>query len=220
MNIISLTLAGEELHALPEGALWWPARQVLVVSDLHLGKSERVARRSGQLLPPYETVETLAKLEGVVAEYDPRTIVSFGDSFDDLPAAHSLNDPVKGALEKLQSGRRWLWIEGNHDQGPPPFAGEACASWVEAPLTFRHIATEEGTAVISGHYHPKATLYARGRSITRPAFLADAQRIVMPAFGVYTGGLRSTSSVLSHLMAPSAKAILTGPKPCQIPMPR
>lgn len=217
---MSLSFAGEKLHALPEGALWWPAQEVLVVSDLHLGKSERIARRSGQLLPPYETIETLAKLKAVLHAYRPRVVVSLGDSFDDLPAANDLEDPVREQLLHLQDERRWIWIEGNHDAGPPPFAGEVHGIWTHGPLTFRHIADPAATAEISGHFHPKATLHARGRAITRPAFLVDGQRIVMPAFGVYTGGLRSSDVTLSALMASDATAVLTGATPCQIPMPR
>ena len=51
----ALFFHGQTLHLLPSGALHWPARKTLTVSDLHLGKSERLARRGGALLPPYET---------------------------------------------------------------------------------------------------------------------------------------------------------------------
>ena len=51
------------LTALPSGALHWRAEALLTVSDLHFGKSERLARRGGSLLPPYETRETLLRLE-------------------------------------------------------------------------------------------------------------------------------------------------------------
>ena len=85
---------------------------------------------------------------------------------------------------------------------------------------FRHIATRDGSAEISGHYHPKATLVTRARAISRPAFLKDRQRLIMPAFGTYTGGLRSDDRVLSTLMASDAVAIMTGPYPVQVPMPR
>jgi metallophosphoesterase superfamily enzyme len=73
---------------------------------------------------------------------------------------------------------------------------------------------------VSGHYHPKASVRARGRSISRPAFLYDDTRLILPAYGTYTGGLRSDAQVLCTLMQPEARAILTGKAPVAIPMPR
>ena len=54
-----LHLAGELLTPLPEGALWWAAERVLVVSDLHFEKGSAYAAR-GQMLPPYDTGATLS----------------------------------------------------------------------------------------------------------------------------------------------------------------
>ena len=56
--------------------------------------------------------------------------------------------------------------------------------------------------------------------ISRPAFLYDRARLILPAYGTYTGGLRSNESVLADLMDPDALAILTGPMPTCVPMPR
>jgi metallophosphoesterase superfamily enzyme len=88
------------------------------------------------------------------------------------------------------------------------------------PLTFRHIAQADARGEVSGHYHPKAHLSLRGRQVSRPAFLRDARRLILPAYGTYTGGLRSTDKALTDLMATDAQAILTGPVPTCIPMPR
>ena len=73
---------------------------------------------------------------------------------------------------------------------------------------------------MSGHYHPKARLSARGRSVSRRCFLLDCDRLILPAYGTYTGGLRSEDAALTGLMRPEALAILTGPVPRPIPMPR
>ncbi|MEM9725151.1 MAG: hypothetical protein AAF909_06795, partial [Pseudomonadota bacterium] len=51
---LPLDLRGAKAVARPSGALWLPETRALVAADLHLGKSERVARRGGPLLPPYE----------------------------------------------------------------------------------------------------------------------------------------------------------------------
>ena len=101
----------------------------------------------------------------------------------------------------LQAGRDWIWIEGNHDPGPVELGGTHLSECSFGPLVFRHIAEPSGRAEVSGHYHPKASLRVRGRSITRPAFLLDQARLIMPAYGTFTGGLRSTDAALAGLMA-------------------
>lgn len=220
MKGYDFTIAGAELTALGSGALWWPAQELLVVSDLHLGKSERIARRGGAALPPYDTRDTLTRLAADLALCHARTLVCLGDSFDDIAASQALPEEERHWIFQLQAGRRWIWIEGNHDPGPIEFGGAHLAELPLPPLTFRHIAQTGGSGEISGHYHPKASLALRGRTITRPAFLIDTDRVIMPAYGTYTGGLRTNAPVLSDLMRAEAIAVLTGPAPTAIPMQR
>lgn len=208
------TLAGARLTALPSGALWWPAERLLCVSDLHLGKSERLARRGGALLPPYETRATLARLDADLAALAPSRVVCLGDSFDDGAAAGALPEDERLWLRRLMAGREWVWILGNHDPAPVDCGGTHRAELLAGPLSFRHIA--EKTAEVSGHYHPKCRL-AGG---TRPCFLLDATRLILPAYGAYTGGLWCHDPVLAGLMGPGALAILTGARALAIPMPR
>ena len=208
----SLTLSGTLLFARPSGALWWPDAGVLTVSDLHLGKSERMARRGGPLLPPYDGADTLMRLDAEISALSPRTVVCLGDSFDDLDAA--LPEAESLWLARLMAGRRWIWIAGNHDPAPVTLGGEHIAQWQAGALTFRHEAAEGAEGEVSGHYHPKARLAGR----SRPCFLADRRRIVMPAFGTYTGGLSCTAPPLSTLMDDGALAILTGGQALAVPL--
>ncbi|MFD0859687.1 ligase-associated DNA damage response endonuclease PdeM [Roseovarius aquimarinus] len=214
------TLAGARLVALPSGALHWPEQGLLCVSDLHLGKAERRARLGTGALPPYETRDTLARLDADLSATRAKTVVCLGDSFDDSAAAEALGEDEKLWIATLQSGRRWVWIEGNHDPGPVDLGGTHLAELPAAPLTFRHIARPGASGEVSGHYHPKAQVRARGRSLSRPAFLIDGDRVILPAYGTYTGGLRSDSAVLSRLMRAEAVAVLTGTAARAIPMPR
>lgn len=219
-DIHAFSFRGEALHALPSGALHWPARALLVVSDLHLGKSERSARRGGPLLPPYEGAETLGRLADDIARTSARTVVCLGDSFDDLASAHGLDADSHDRLTPLMAGRRWIWIEGNHDPGPVDLGGTHLNTLIEAPLTFRHIATAAGTGEVSGHYHPKARLSTRRGAVTRRCFLVDDRRLILPAYGTYTGGLSCTEPTLAALMGDAARAILLGHPPVSVPMPR
>ncbi|MEM7188879.1 MAG: ligase-associated DNA damage response endonuclease PdeM [Pseudomonadota bacterium] len=217
MNTGVILLAGESLTPMPSGALWWADQQLLAVSDLHLGKSERVARRGGGMLPPYETEDTLQRLEAVVVGTRPRTIVLLGDSFDDLDAAEAVRDMVTERLTSLAGGRRLIWIAGNHDPGPVDLPGAYMAEFRAGPLTFRHIAVPASAGEISGHFHPKMRLWLRGTHISRPCFLADQARVILPAFGTYTGGLDVADPAYDGLMGPDAMAWLTGRRVACLP---
>lgn len=216
MNDHPFTFAGADLSFRPTGALFWPAERLLVVSDLHLGRSERFARRAGALLPPYEVQDTLTRLETDIDATGATTVICLGDSFDDDAAAHGLDDSVALWITRLMAGRRWVWIEGNHDPGPVELVGDHRADLILGPLTFRHIAAPGAVGEVSGHYHPKARVAGRAR----PCLLRDNARVILPAYGTYTGGLRSHDRALTTLMQPGAVAVLTGTRPLAIPMPR
>lgn len=220
MNSYRFSLAGVELQALGSGALWWPEQGLLCVSDLHLGKSERMARRGGAVLPPYDTRDTLNRLAADLAHTQARSVICLGDSFDDTAAAQALDDEERLWITRLQAGRRWVWIAGNHDPGPIELGGTHLSELPLPPLTFRHIAQKSQSGEVSGHFHPKAQVKTRARTISRPAFLLDGDRVILPAYGTYTGGLRSNDPALTTLMRAEAIAILTGPSPQAVPMPR
>ncbi|MGM0583964.1 MAG: ligase-associated DNA damage response endonuclease PdeM [Pseudomonadota bacterium] len=216
-------LAGARLVARPSGALWWPAASLLVVADLHLGKSERLARRGGALLPPYETAETLDRLAAEMAALAPARVLCLGDSFDDLAAGETLREADADRLRALMAGRRWIWAEGNHDPGPLPLGGEHAREHHEGPLLFRHAAAPQPPAPrraeVSGHHHPKAGLRAGGRRLSRPCFVLTESRLILPAFGRYTGGLDVTSAPLRRL-APEGLALLAGVRVTAAPLSR
>lgn len=211
-----VTFSGVRLQLRPSGALFWRDQALLCVSDLHLGKSGRVARRSGAMLPPYDTVETLSRLDAELADTNARTVICLGDSFDDLEASGELDEDAALWLSRMMAGRRWVWIEGNHDPGPVGLGGSHLSEFDLAPLTFRHIARPGAMGEVSGHYHPKARLPGGGRA----CFLLDEHRLILPAFGAYTGGLFCDNPVFDGLMGASARAILTGSTPCSLPLRR
>lgn len=220
MKGVEFSLAGAQLTALGSGALWWREKSLLCVSDLHLGKSERILRKGGSHLPPYDTQDTLIRLEQDLQRTNTETVVCLGDSFDDLDVLGALPEAANDWIHQLQAGRRWVWIEGNHDPGPIELPGSHLAELPLPPLTFRHIAEPGKSGEISGHYHPKVRVQTRLRGISRPAFLFDSDRVILPAYGTYTGGLRSTDKAFETLMRPEAKAIITGQTARIVSMPR
>ncbi|NBZ87282.1 ligase-associated DNA damage response endonuclease PdeM [Stagnihabitans tardus] len=207
MDGYSFSLAGVGLMALPSGALWWPEAGLLTVSDLHFGKSERLARRGGSLLPPYETQATLTKLDGDLEATGAGQVICLGDSFDDLASEGAMEESCRLWLLRLMAGRVWTWVEGNHDPGPLALPGAHRGEVALGPLVFRHICTG-AAGEVSGHYHPKARLPGK----VAPCFLVDKERVILPAYGTYTGGLWSDAPELQALMAPDALAVLTGTK--------
>jgi len=216
MNAYRFAFTGTDLALLPSGALWWASERLLCVSDLHLGRSERYARNAGALLPPYETRDTLMRLEADIEATSAARVVCLGDSFDDTAVAAGLDDTETGWITRLMAGRDWVWIEGNHDPGPADLGGSHRADYRHGPLTFRHIAEPGTTGEVSGHYHPKVRLAGQ----SRPCLLVDAARVVLPAYGTYTGGLRTDAAALAALMGAEALAVMVGPVPRPLPMPR
>lgn len=52
---------------------------------------------------------------------------------------------------------------------------------------------------IAGHLHPGCGLNQRGRRLYGKCFVGDIRRLIMPAFGAYTGGLAITSKAFAGL---------------------
>jgi DNA ligase-associated metallophosphoesterase len=185
-----LAVAGVSLVADCGGALYWPEEGVLAVADLHLEKGSSFATR-GVLLPPYDTAATLARLARLVARHAPRAVIALGDSFHDGGGPARVADGDRAALASLQRGRDWIWIAGNHDPDPVNGLGGVSARTLAiGALVFRH-EPQSGAAAgeIAGHLHPVARVSARGRTVSRRCFASDGERVVMPAFGAYAGGL-------------------------------
>lgn len=185
----TVAVAGVEFAADPAGALYWPEQGLLAVADLHLEKGSSYAAR-GVLLPPYDTAATLARLVALVARYQPRVVMALGDSFHDGRGPARLADTDRATLLGLQRGRDWVWITGNHDPDPAEnIGGRFLPTLKLGALTFRHQPTEGGEGEIAGHLHPVARVSRRGRTVSRRCFAGDGERVVMPAFGAYAGGL-------------------------------
>ena len=204
-------LGDEELIADCSGALYWPAARLLAVADLHFEKGSSYAAR-GALLPPYDTRATLERLAAIIARYAPETVVALGDSFHDPQAEARLGADDFEVLSRTADAVNWVWISGNHDPEPPArLGGLVRESLSQGPLRFVHEA--KGAAApgeVSGHYHPKAAICRRGRTVVRPAFIFDDRRLILPAFGTYTGGLDVLDPAIAALMRQPFSVFMTG----------
>jgi len=210
MAAAPIHLAGERLMLDPAGALFWPTTGLLAVSDLHLEKGSSYARH-GRLLPPWDTHATLDRLTLLLRRYQPRVVVALGDSFHDAEGATRLPSGEIVRLQAMTAAHRFIWVQGNHDPAPPQgVGGEGMAEFVTTTLVFRHGAVAGGSGEVSGHYHPKAAVPARGGSVRRPCFVADSRRVLMPAFGAYTGGLDVRDPAIARLFPRGGRVFLLG----------
>jgi len=171
---------------------------MLVLADLHLEKGSSFAAR-GVLLPPYDTAATIDRMERVIARYAPRAVIALGDSFHDGHGPDRMGEKDRAALARLQHGRDWVWILGNHDDAPRPGIGGRFVPVLAIDrLFFRHEPTG-AQGEIAGHLHPLARVAAAGHAISRRCFASDGTRLIMPAFGAYAGGLNVLDEAFGSL---------------------
>lgn len=192
---------------LRSGAVFWPRENALLVADLHLEKGSFFAR-FGQMLPPYDSRETLERVALAVRESGARRVLCLGDSFHDAGGAERLEPHAAGMLSALTRATDWVWITGNHDEGAQPAEGGAMVRELNiGGIALRHQAhAGEAGLELSGHFHPKLRLTVRGRHIVRPCAVASDNRLVLPAFGAFTGGMDAADPAILAALQP-ARAI-------------
>ena len=207
--MVRFSFCGRELAALPQGALFWPARRALLVADLHLEKASWFAR-IGQMLPPYDSLATLADLRTIAATTGAEEIWCLGDSFHDAQGCDRLPARARTLLIELTGATRWTWIVGNHDPGiTDPCGGEIVAEAEVDGLVLRHEADPlETRPELSGHFHPKLRISHRGRLVSRRCFVATARKLILPAFGALTGGLDADHPEIARAVAGRAEALV------------
>jgi hypothetical protein len=196
---VEIRVGGVDAHLLPDGAVWVPAQSTLIVADLHLGKGLAFASR-GQMVPPYDGHETLAKLRALVAEIRPQRLVLLGDSIHRQGLMVESLDLVAADLLLLAQQTELVWVTGNHD---PALAGlHGCVTGeIELPsgLRLRHEPVADGNAEIIGHFHPAARLPTRAGRQRRRCFVASDRRLLLPAFGALTGTLCVSDPAIRNL---------------------
>ncbi len=204
-----LELAGEEFVLTKSNALFWPRESALLVADLHLEKGSWFAQR-GTLLPPYDSRETLERIADAVKATGARRVITLGDNFHDDEGTSRLDPFASGMLEALTRALDWVWITGNHDEQMARSFGAHLTNELEINgIILRHEAQPgETRAELSGHYHPKMRVRVRERHIARPCAVVSrsgnrADRMILPAFGAYTGGMDAGAPEILSALSPA-----------------
>ncbi len=183
-----LRFAGHNFEPLASGALYWRARETLIVADLHFEKMASFARR-GQMLPPYDTAMTMARLEADLRRTGAVTLLSLGDTFHRADASSLLTNSDRMRLDAIVENVDCIWLSGNHDPAPHAIGG-TCRPDIELDgLTFSHEPQKGKTGLISGHLHPAARVAMAGRSTRKPCFVHDNRLMILPAYGSSTGAI-------------------------------
>ncbi|WP_306253104.1 ligase-associated DNA damage response endonuclease PdeM [Parvularcula sp. IMCC14364] len=207
---IASSLAGITVAYDCAGALYLPDAQTLVFSDLHFEKGSSYGRK-GLFLPPYDTRRTLMTMLEVIERWQPHSIISLGDAFHDGGAEARMSEDDRDLLCQLTEKYDWIWILGNHDPTPPRYlAGKACAEITVGGLSFSHEPCERGNWQVAGHFHPAAKVRRGGRAVRRRCFMTDGARLIMPAFGAYTGGLNVRDSAYQPYFPEGFAALMLG----------
>jgi len=210
MTAAPLHIGAERLMLDPGGAVVWPAQKLLAVADLHLEKGSAAAVK-GSLLPPWDSATTLDRLVLMVRRHKPATTVLLGDSFHDRDGSRRLRPAERERLAVLAAATELVWVLGNHDpEAPAGLPGMVVTELAVGKLVFRHQASPGAGDEISGHFHPKASVPARGATVCRPCFVADARRLILPALGAYTGGLDVHDPAIAGLFPRGGRVFLLG----------
>ena len=181
--MIKIKFANKSLFLLSDGSIYWPTKKTLILGDLHLEKSSFFAAL-GDFLPPYDSFETLSKLQTTLKALDVLKVILLGDIFHDKNGIKRLEN-LSDYLDLLCKKYNVIWIAGNHDGFLTPKNTEFYLKYKIDNINFVHKSQFTGEYELSGHYHPKATFKFFNKKIFKPCFLVGKSKIILPAYGVY-----------------------------------
>ena len=208
--MVPLSFAGEEFWLTTGRALYWPREAAVLVADLHLEKASFFAQ-VGQMLPPYDSRETLERVATAIKETGARRVYTLGDNFHDSAGPERLEPHAGGMLAALTRAVEWVWITGNHDASMEAKAGGTLAEELEiAGVVLRHRALAgETRPELSGHFHPRLQLTVHHKRIRRPCAVVSrgignhGGRMILPAFGALTGGMDAADPAILSALQPA-----------------
>ncbi len=180
---------GQRLQLLGERAVWDPQRGLLLVADLHLGKAESF-QSQGIPLPSDGDGATLNALLALAHRLRPAQVVVLGDLI------HSRLGLTLELRQKLQAlptlmGCPLRLIGGNHERGCWLEGLVQEPSTAVGPLWLSHAPEPRaGRLNLCGHCHPVALVGDGADRLRLPCFAYDetVERLILPAFGLLTGG--------------------------------
>ncbi|MBE7175776.1 MAG: ligase-associated DNA damage response endonuclease PdeM [Mucilaginibacter polytrichastri] len=198
---------GQELHLLPQKAIFWKEQNALLVADVHLGKVGHF-RKSGIAIPRSMEQNDLAVLSDLIEEHRPGKLYILGDFFhSDMNADWQWMSLWR---EQHKSVKITL-VMGNHDvieeKNYHEIGIETCLRCKEGPFMLMHHPVShtdklEGLYGLAGHIHPGVTFTGRGREyVTLPCFSFGKEQGILPSFGRFTGRVSLQYRESDHVFA-------------------
>ena len=191
---LTLELGGGTWELLAQRAAFWIERRWLVIADAHFGKAATFRAR-GVPVPQGTTADNLCRLDRLIDDLRPATVVFLGDLFHAREAHAPATLAALHRWRDKHDGLDLVLVEGNHDLAagaPPAGLGIRCMTepWRVGSIAFCHQPQiVESAAVMAGHLHPAVRLSGRADdSVRLPCFWLRAGLTVLPAFGSFTGG--------------------------------
>lgn len=182
-------LCKEELVLLPQKAIWWPAKKMLIVADLHLGKGMHF-RKAGIALPLQSQQTDFVVLTQLLAMPNIEQVLFLGDLFHSY---YNSQWELVGQLIQNHSQQRFILVKGNHDilhgNQYQRFGFEVVQQLHIPPFIFTHEPLAKPLDYnFYGHIHPGVRLQGKGKqSLKLPCFFFSAKYAVVPSFGQLTG---------------------------------
>jgi DNA ligase-associated metallophosphoesterase len=203
VSFAPFAFAGQEFALAPSRALYWAEERALLVADLHLEKASFFAAR-GQMLPPYDSRETLERIALAIRATGARRVFCLGDNFHDSAGPARLEPYAAGMLGALMHATDWVWITGNHDTKDAAGTAEGVGEFAVSGIMLRHEALPGAAGPeLSGHFHPKLSVTARGRRVARACAVVSERKLILPAFGALTGGMDAADPAILRAMQPA-----------------
>lgn len=214
--MIVTSLADESVHLLPERALFWPRKNMLVIADIHFGKAAAF-RAQAIPVPHGTTAENLAALDALIAQHAVTHIVFLGDF---LHAKTARSPTTLAALQRWRAQHpalRLTLVRGNHDlhAGDPPAALEIDVvdePWCIDGFAFCHHPDAVTEAyILCGHVHPVYRLKTGSDTLRLPCFLIGPSRAILPSFGAFTGGYAITPETADRVVVTAGTTVFSVP---------
>ena len=215
MESIKKNIKGEKFVFDKSGSIFLESLNTLIFSDLHLGKGLSFANL-GNLIPPFDLDETLLNLKNIIEKYNPKRLISLGDSFHENKSIQKMERKYVNIINNILHKIDIIWIEGNHDSNllfKDKIQGNFKNFYKLENFKFVHSKSETNELNIfefSGHYHPKITLKFNGLNYSYKCFILTDSFCILPSFGTYTGGLDIKSSALKKIIPINKQIIILG----------
>ena len=207
MKHFKIKFASETFEILPSGTIFWPSEEMLIASDLHLEKGSSF-NKEGTFLPPYDSFDTITRLEEIIKITSPKKILLLGDTLHDKNGLLRMSEEVKKKIFSLLKKNSFILISGNHDEELEFPNLKLDPYYKLRNITFTHEMSSNETLEISGHFHPMVNTKFKGIRIRASCFVVTKNKIILPSFGTFTGGLDIKNNAFPNIINKETKVFI------------